>query len=141
MKKFFFLIFSVCIVCSAGHAQDTNAKIDSLHAVLKEISLAIPGNNNSTQIQVGLSISVLAFGLILILAVLLYLFKQGKGVSEIMFRTVGIILMLTSCLFLIVAGYSQQQIAPVIGLLGTIAGFIFGSVIKTNDLVLPPASR
>ena len=29
-------------------------------------------------------------------------------------------------IFLVVAGYSDQQIAPVIGLLGTIAGYLLG---------------
>jgi hypothetical protein len=92
-------------------------------------------NNNVNPImpiQLGLSISVLLFGLILILGILFLLYKQNKGFGNITFKTLGIVLILTASLFLIVAGYSQEQITPVIGLLGTIAGFIFGSTIKTN---------
>lgn len=40
-----------------------------------------------------------------------------------------------AALFLIVTGYDKDQITPIIGLLGTIVGFIFGSNIsvKAND--------
>jgi hypothetical protein len=85
------------------------------------------GHTESSQVQLGLSIAVLAFGLILSISILYFLLKTGKGFGNITFKTIGIKLILTASLFLIVAGYSQDQITPVIGLLGTIAGFIFGS--------------
>lgn len=80
-----------------------------------------------------LSIAVLSFGLILCIAVMFWLFKMKKGIGNFSFKTLGIILILTACLFLVVAGYDLAQISPVIGLLGTIAGFIFGSSGNSNS--------
>lgn len=97
----------------------------------------LPEESNSEQVQLGLGITVLAFGLILTISVLYFLLKMGKGFGNVTFKTIGIILILTASLFLVVTGYSQAQITPVIGLLGTIAGYIFGSDIsKANTKVV-----
>jgi hypothetical protein len=83
-----------------------------------------------TLYETQLGWAVLGFGLFAIaleIALMLRL-KKGWGVQAI--RIVGITLVLTSGLFLIVTGYSQEQIAPMIGLLGTIIGFLLG---KTSD--------
>jgi hypothetical protein len=93
----------------------------------------LPEESNSEQVQLGLGITVLAFGLILTISVLYFLLKMGKGFGNVIFKTIGIILILTASLFLVVTGYSQAQIAPVIGLLGTIAGFVFGSNLSTAN--------
>lgn len=39
---------------------------------------------------------------------------------------IGLTLVVTAGLFLITAGYSETQIAPMMGLLGTIAGYLLG---------------
>ena len=41
-------------------------------------------------------------------------------------RTYGTVLVLILAVILIVAGYSNDQITPVIGLLGTIVGYLLG---------------
>jgi hypothetical protein len=41
-------------------------------------------------------------------------------------RALATILIITFAVFLIVAGYSDQQIAPAFGLLGTLAGYLLG---------------
>lgn len=89
-------------------------------------------NPAEAHIQVALSIAVLAFGLVLTLAVLLFSFKLKKEFGDLTFKLLGVILILTASLFMVVAGYSLQQITPVIGLLGTIAGFVFGSNLKSK---------
>ena len=71
-----------------------------------------------------LSCILLSFGF-LVVSVVAYLIKQGKD-SEVLLRSFGTILIIISAVFLIVAGYSEKQIAPVIGLLGTIAGYLLG---------------
>lgn len=45
-------------------------------------------------------------------------------------RVLGTVLILVFSVFLVVAGYSNQQIAPVLGLLGTVAGYLLG---KTDN--------
>ena len=81
----------------------------------------------------GLAYAILIFGGILMISVLLFLFKRNQGFGNFAFKLLGIILILTASLFVVVAGYSQDQITPIIGLLGTMAGFIFGANINNQN--------
>ena len=49
-----------------------------------------------------------------------------KKSAEAILRTFGVTLIITAAVFLVVAGYTEAQIAPVIGLLGAIAGYLLG---------------
>lgn len=79
-----------------------------------------------------ISAAVLVFGsIIMVLATcLLYL---GKNADDVL-KLFGTIIIVISAVFLVVAGYTDTQIAPVIGLLGTIAGYLLGreSTIETK---------
>lgn len=78
----------------------------------------------STTNAMTMSASVLVFGLTVI-CIAAWLIKRGKTSGSIL-RVFGTILILVMAVFLVVAGYSDQQIAPVLGLLGTIAGYLLG---------------
>ena len=72
-----------------------------------------------------LSFGVLIFGFLVIL-VELYLIKisyfdQGQAIKFLL-----VTLVIMSALFLISAGFSNNQIAPAMGLFGTIAGYLLG---------------
>ena len=71
-----------------------------------------------------LSCTVIGFG-VFVLICITYLIRRDKQI-ETLLRPFGTILIIIAAVFLIVAGYSEKQIAPVIGLLGTIAGYILG---------------
>jgi hypothetical protein len=84
--------------------------------------------------EVALGWGVLGFGFLIILLQVFVMLRLKKGWGPQSIRIVGLTLVLISGLFLIVAGYSQQQIAPMIGLLGTITGFLLGKTSKeTGD--------
>jgi ABC-type xylose transport system permease subunit len=72
----------------------------------------------------NLSVIVVLFGVFICLCITLLILKKHQ--AENLLRPFGTILIVTGAIFLIVAGYSEQQISPVIGLLGTIAGYILG---------------
>lgn len=74
-----------------------------------------------------LSSAVLIFGLIIIFFEISLVRSQNIH-SEIAFKFITITLIITSTLFLITAGYNNNQIAPAVGLLGTIAGYLLGRV-------------
>ncbi|EGQ7678935.1 hypothetical protein Q9X95_004568 [Vibrio parahaemolyticus] len=78
-----------------------------------------------------LSCILLVFGFVLVL-LLTYLIKAGKDPEQLL-RSFGTILIIIAAVFLIVAGYSEKQIAPVIGLLGTIAGYLLGKSSKKRE--------
>lgn len=72
-----------------------------------------------------LSLSVLVFGLILCLAEIIVLFKKNDVCwDSSTFRVFGLTLIIISGVFLIAAGYSEYQIASMMGLLGTVAGYL-----------------
>jgi hypothetical protein len=70
---------------------------------------------SSVVLLFGFSVLVLAFVLI----------QKGKQ-PEAVLRIFGTILIIVTAVFLVVAGYSDKQIAPVMGLLGTIVGYLLG---------------
>lgn len=71
-----------------------------------------------------ISAAVLVFGFFIVLVVG-YLISKGRPAEQLL-RTFGTILIIVSAVFLVVAGYSDKQIAPVVGLLGTVAGYLLG---------------
>ena len=78
-----------------------------------------------SRLEFTLSMIVLVFGLsVIILEIFLIRIKKIHSDDTIKFITVTLII--TSTLFLITAGYSNDQIAPAVGLLGTIAGYLLG---------------
>ena len=87
-----------------------------------------PATVGRTLLENVLSIAVLAFGLILagILTIVALKSKSEKAFGTNYVKLVGLTLVITSGLFLICAGYSQDQIAPMSALLGTIAGYLLG---------------
>ena len=78
---------------------------------------------------IAISSVVFGFGIFVIL-IAAFLIRSGKGAESVL-RVLGTILIIFAALFLVVAGYSDKQIAPVMGLLGTIAGYLLGR--ETRD--------
>lgn len=68
--------------------------------------------------------AVLLFGLLMSL-IMGWLVKGGRPSDQVL-RTFCVPLIVVAAVFLVVVGYNQDQIAPVIGLLGTIAGYLLG---------------
>ncbi|HJQ38194.1 MAG TPA: hypothetical protein VKB93_13745 [Thermoanaerobaculia bacterium] len=71
-----------------------------------------------------LSIAVLVFGVIVLVLMAWTLRHTRKPQSILSFF--GVPLIIVAAVFLVVAGFSDKQISPVIGLLGTIAGYLLG---------------
>ncbi len=77
-----------------------------------------------------MSLSILGFGVVIIFLIS-YLISKGKD-SELLVKAFGIPLIIVAAVFLVIAGYTEAQIAPVIGLLGTIAGYLLGKKSDTQ---------
>lgn len=72
-----------------------------------------------------LSMSLLVFALLLILVLAFMLFRS-KGKPDLILPTFGIPLIIVTAAFLVITGYSQDQMNTAMGLLGTIAGYLLG---------------
>jgi len=69
-------------------------------------------------------VTVLAFGL-LVMLLAAYLVKTGRQPQAVL-RLVGTLAIITLAMFLVVIGYSDRQITLVMGLLGTVVGYLLG---------------
>jgi uncharacterized membrane protein YfcA len=80
-----------------------------------------------TRLEFNLSIIVLVFGLIVILFEMVLIKSKNINANDTI-KFIIITIIITSTLYLITAGYSNDQIAPAVGLLGTIAGYLLGRI-------------
>ncbi|MEM8583320.1 MAG: hypothetical protein AAGF87_03575 [Bacteroidota bacterium] len=76
------------------------------------------------------SIAVLAFGLGIIIALLWVIVRriEIKETSDLVdaLKLPIVVVIVISGVFLVTAGYGNDQIAPIVGLMGTIAGYLMG---------------
>lgn len=79
-----------------------------------------------SNLELYLSLGVLTFGLILIIFTGIVAFKKNSGWDQEATRIFAVSIIVTAGLFLMTAGYSDQQVAPMFGLLGTIVGYLLG---------------
>lgn len=84
--------------------------------------------------ELWLSYSILVFGLCVLIVQYLLLRKPQRNAYEIL-QLLAINLIVTGTLFLISAGFDAKQIAPGLGLLGTVAGYVLGR--KANENTEP----
>jgi len=91
-----------------------------------------------SNLELYLSLGVLIFGLILIIFTGIVAYKKNSGWDQEANRICVVSVIVTAGLFLMTAGYSDQQVAPMFGLLGTIIGYLLGksppgTSIKENE--------
>lgn len=80
-----------------------------------------------------LSASVLIFGLLLFVAEIYIIRTTATFNPEQAIKLVAVSLIIISTLFIITAGFSSQQIAPAMGLFGTVAGYMLGKYQNSNE--------
>lgn len=67
-----------------------------------------------------------AIALLAILVIVLAVMGRNAGLTPDFVRAFLVVTIIFAALFLIAAGYSDEQAAPVYGILGTILGYLFG---------------
>lgn len=75
--------------------------------------------------EVWLSLGVLVFGMIVVLSQAWIINRRQEPLSQSL-KYLSVSLIIVGSLFLVTAGYGNSQIAPIIGLLGTVAGYLLG---------------
>lgn len=86
----------------------------------------------TTQNAMTMSAVVLLFG-VLVIAICAALMRDSRPSAEAVLRVFGTVLIIVGALFLVVAGYTDKQMAPVMGLLGTLAGYLLGKSPTEKD--------
>src|ERR1700722_1578417 len=82
--------------------------------------------------QFILSTIIVCFGLLVILLEVFLVIKR-KIPYDVLVKFIVITLIIFATLFLIAAGYTNNQIAPAAGLFGTIAGYLLGKSNQTKS--------
>jgi hypothetical protein len=136
----------------APRAQDEPASEGPVkHEVVRGIAQQPPPEPTKTipvprwhePIEILFSLGVLAFGATLIVLFTRTLLKLGSEWRTIYLRLVVLTVVVTAGLFALAAGYTEQQIAPMMGLLGTLVGYLLGR--DSNSAPAPdpgpPAAR
>lgn len=120
--KITLLIFLLIIAISV-RAQDTIQNGNPIPIPEETTDVISP----LSRLEFSLSLAVLGFGLI-ILCIEIFLIRSRQISPEDTIKFFVITIIIISTLFLITAGYSNDQIAPATGLLGTIAGYLLGRI-------------
>jgi hypothetical protein len=71
-----------------------------------------------------LTILIIAF-CVLVLHYMRSMLKEGQGAGDVL-RLATMPMVIAATIFLVVLGFSNEQMTPVIGLLGTMIGYILG---------------
>lgn len=127
--------------------EDKYLKIDPTTAVSSDVAGprgTQPTGWSSKDVFVSSSM-ILLFGFFLFCIMAVLVAKKHHAMDVI--RLCSLPLIIVSAIFLVVVGYSAEQIAPVMGLLGSIAGYLLGAASKesmatkvdtSNVSALPP---
>ena len=72
-----------------------------------------------------LALIIIGLGALVILAIT-FVLRKKEGSAEDVIRAYALVLIIIGTIVLICAGYSNDQIAPAMGLFGTVAGYLLG---------------
>ena len=75
--------------------------------------------------EIWRSCGVLFFGVVVVMAQAFIINKREEPLNQSL-KYLSVTLIIVGSLFLVTAGYGNSQIAPIIGLLGTVAGYLLG---------------
>jgi hypothetical protein len=112
-------------------SDDLDQKLRDADLTIANLRSSVPAPPSTTSPEwwsvadaMTISVAVLIFGL-LVIGLAGYLIHTGKQPDAVL-KVFGTILIVMTAVFLVVAGYSNTQITPVMGLLGTVAGYVLG---------------
>lgn len=118
-------------------------------ALLSQVDLAINSASTSqvatatewwsTRNAMTMCSILLLFGLV-VLGMTAYLLKHGHS-SQNLLRIFGTFLVIIMAVFLVVAGYSNEQLGAPLGLLGTIVGYLLGRQTSAEAKLLDEAAH
>lgn len=84
-----------------------------------------PGANFLSTSEGELALLIVGLGLVVMIALSVVLWKKETAAEDAI-RAYALVLIIIGTIVLICAGYSNDQIAPAIGLFGTVAGYLLG---------------
>jgi hypothetical protein len=126
-------LFLFCFYHGLYAQTPDSGSIDSLIVTnVPEKATAETSYGLMSALEFRLSVGVLLFGMLVLLLEAMLIWK-GLIDSNNIVKFIIVTLIVTGTLFLITAGYSNNQIAPALGLFGTVAGYLLGRTNTSSD--------
>lgn len=136
----FFVVGSSTRTFAGSSQSNSNVTREKADGPARNLSVNPPGPSQGSidpdylsgpEYRLTILISAICF------VTLLMLFFLLKGIpklrAEDSLRTFGVVLIIMGTLFFVAAGFSAEQIAPAIGLFGTIAGYLLGRIERRSE--------
>jgi hypothetical protein len=118
-------------------ATDTEAAMSALDMAQKALDKAQVSPPTwvqpwSPELVQFLAIGVLGFSCVALSMATALLWRSGAPPHQVL-RVFGVITILGFSALLLVVGYNNEQLTPIVGLFGAIAGYLLGKDSKTNN--------
>ena len=157
MKSVFLIAVLVCMlaVISLSHAKNAPAPLSELQALQKDIQAGAEEISPPTQApaeepgdftlyrmaeesnRLILALSVMGAGLLALFLVLTYL-KSREAAPESVVTGSGLVLVIFATVLVVILAKVDQQLTAATGILGAIAGYLFGKTTKSPDAEQKP---
>ncbi len=122
--------------------ETVNAKLQVVREQTQKAAEAASTSTGKAEVSYGkqwwradeamtISATVLVFG-VLVMVLMTVVLRKSNIQPDAVLRLFGTTIIIIGALFLIVAGYTETQMGPVMGLLGTIAGYLLGKNSNTT---------
>jgi len=115
------ILFAMPLVVLCGPVPAQELPVNSAPAMDLAPALGILGTRDFM-----LAIALLVFGLAVLLVQFLQLRNSAELTADAVMRQTVVTLIVIGTLLMIALGLSSEQIAPALGLFGTIAGYLLG---------------
>lgn len=128
----FFLLPALSFAQTDSTTTSSTVSGSSLSTLMKNAQMPETKKASSKEVSLmsdrefKLGLSLLLFGVIVIIVEFLIIKKLDNVRSEGAIKFISVTLIIIGGLFLITSGFSGEEIAPIVGLLGTVAGYLLG---------------
>lgn len=117
-----------------------NAADDALRATIAAVTKTPVANDWSPTLVQFLALAVLIFTFLSLLLCAVLLWRQRASGTQIL-RIFGVLTIVGMSALLVVIGYSNEQLTPIVGLFGAIAGYLLGKETYGEHVVGRPTGE
>lgn len=114
----------------------TEEQLKAAEEAYAQMERAVQANTSAgawtPELAQTLTMFVLIFALLVLLLVT-WLLRKNSAPAGMVMKIFGLVLILCLSSVLLVVGYSDAQLTPIIGLFGAIAGYLLGKDIKPEE--------
>jgi len=114
---------------------DNMPLVDPTRMTPREAAPKIEAGSLTSALELNLTLIILFFGVLAL--VLLYLMVRSDRAGSFELRIYVITILIFGSLLIVSSAYSTEQISPVIGFFGTIAGYVLGRGDRPNEPEVP----